>query len=373
MERIAMPTGRIPPGSSRNEKTSQTPLRRLRIWLLWLVSFYSVWLFLALGLGYWDQIQAHWPIAAAMALGSYVAGSTPMGGGTIGFPVLVLLFEMPAALGRNFGLMIQSIGMTSASIFILCRGTPIERRMLLWSVAGSAAGLLLGTYYVVPVISDAAIKLIFACLWMSFGVLTLIKNRELCGFQNLAPIPHREALILGLAVGLCGGITASVTGVGIDMMLYTVLVLLYRMDLKAAVPTSVIIMAVSSILGTALHLHIGDLDAETFQNWLAASPVVILGAPFGAFLVCIIPRMITLYVVAVLCVLQFFWTLHEVGPTPGQWVFAAANLLTAMAGFIVLYRLGKARTGQRGAAEPVSPGPVRIPGASRTIPDAETP
>jgi hypothetical protein len=30
-------------------------------------------------------------MAIAMTIGSYVAGSTPMGGGTVGFPVLFLL------------------------------------------------------------------------------------------------------------------------------------------------------------------------------------------------------------------------------------------------------------------------------------------
>jgi len=325
----------------------------MRVWFVWLACFYSMWLLLSFGLGYWSQIQAHWPIAAAMALGSYVAGSTPMGGGTIGFPVLVLFFDMPASLGRNFGLMVQSIGMTSASIFILCRGIPVELRMLRWSIVGSAAGLVFGTYLVVPNISDTTIKLIFACLWMSFGVLTLIKNRELCGFQNLAPIPQFEALFIGLAVGLAGGITASVTGVGIDMILYTVLVLLYRMDLKAAVPTSVIIMAVTSIMGTGLHVYVGDLNAEVLHNWLAAAPVVILGAPLGAYLVNVIPRIHTLYFVAVLCVLQFFWTLHQVNPTQSEWIFVAANLLAATVGFIVLYRLGKANFARSGAAKKV--------------------
>ena len=318
---------------------------RMRPWLGWLVAFYTVWVVLNAGLHLWSQTRAHWPIGAAMVLGSYVAGSTPMGGGTVGFPVLVLLFDMPASLGRNFGLVIQSIGMTSASIFIFCRRTPVESRMLCWSILGSAAGLLAGTYLVVPFISDATVKLLFACIWVSFGILTLARNREICGFHRMTHIPDTAARNLGLVVGLAGGITTSATGVGIDMILYTVLVLLYRMDLKVAVPTSVIVMAVSSAMGTLLHFYIGDFSHELFYNWLAAAPVVILGAPLGAYSCSIVPRSLTLYFVAVLCVIQFFWTLHEVAPTAEQWVFVGVNLLIALLGFVLLYRVGKARAG----------------------------
>jgi len=315
----------------------------MRPWLIWLVCFYSVWAILNFAFGLWVYTKAHWPIAVAMALGSYVAGSTPMGGGTVGFPVLVLLFHEPASMGRNFGLVIQSIGMTSASIFILCRRTPIEFRILSWSILGSAAGLLFGTLYVVPRIPDASVKLIFACLWASFGFLTLVKNTEICAFDNLPLVPRRAAMRLGLIVGVVGGVTTALTGVGIDMILYVLLVLLFRMDLKSAVPTSVIIMAVSSLMGSGLHLLIGDFNQEVFHSWLAAAPVVILGAPLGAFLVSVISRVATLYFVAMLCVLQFVWTLFEVRPTPGQWAFVAANLTVATVGFVLLYRAGKQR------------------------------
>lgn len=316
---------------------------RMRVWLFWLAAFYAAWLTVNFELGLWHQTRDHWPIALAMTLGSYVAGATPMGGGTVGFPVLVLLFHTPAALGRNFGLLIQSIGMTSASIFILCRKTPVESRMLGFSVAGAVLGLLAGTFYVSALLSDASQKLVFACLWFSFGALTLLKNKELCASEHLPTIPRREAAVLGLGVGVAGGITTAVTGVGIDMLLYTVLVLLYRMDLKAAVPTSVIAMAITSVLGAALHIAIGDLGQEVFHAWLAASPVVILGAPLGAFLVSRISRLKTLYFVAVLCVLQFAWTIREVRPSVGQLVFVTANLLVATAGFVALYRLGRRR------------------------------
>ena len=93
----------------------------LWIWFIWLGAFYSVWAWLVFGHGQWPVAKAHWPMALSMALGSYVAGSTPMGGGTVGFPVLVLFFKMPATLGRDFSFAIQAIGMVSAAIFIIVR------------------------------------------------------------------------------------------------------------------------------------------------------------------------------------------------------------------------------------------------------------
>ncbi len=96
----------------------------LWVWFLWLAGFYTVWAWLVFGEGRWGDAKAHWP----MALGSYVAGSTPMGGGTVGFPILVLLFGMPATLGRDFSFAVQSIGMVSAAIFILARRQTVAWR-----------------------------------------------------------------------------------------------------------------------------------------------------------------------------------------------------------------------------------------------------
>jgi uncharacterized membrane protein YfcA len=138
--------------------------RLLRLWpfLLWLAVFYAVWLYLLHSGGHWPELLEHWGIAVAMALGSYVAGSTPMGGGTVGFPILVLLFDEPAQLGRDFGFAIQSIGMVSATVFILCRRQPLEWPMLRAALAGSLLGTPLGILWVAPVVPGVAIKVLFA-------------------------------------------------------------------------------------------------------------------------------------------------------------------------------------------------------------------
>lgn len=226
--------------------------------LIWLAVFYTAWLALVAGLDAWGELAAHWPIAAAMAAGSYFAGSTPMGGGTVGFPVLTLLFDQPAQLGRNFGLAVQSIGMVSASIFILARGRALDWALLRPALIGAAIATPLGAVFIAPVVPDLWVRLIFAVIWAAFGVIHWLKLREIIT-PNGPRMPHdRLDAPVGLGVGVIGGVTASVTGVGVDMMLYAALVLFYRTDLKVAIPTSVVLMAFTSVVGIAANLGLSS-------------------------------------------------------------------------------------------------------------------
>lgn len=286
----------------------------LKYWFLWLAAFYSIWLYLVIGKGLWSVAIAHWPMAFAMAIGSYAAGSTPMGGGTVGFPVLVLLFELPASLGRDFSFAVQSIGMTSAAIFILARRQPIATAMLTGAMVGATLSTPVGILLVAPLLSELWIKLVFAVLWASFGVLHLYRLNEIASHSGMTDFDERWDFKAGLVIGLLAGATvAAVSGVGIDMMLYTALVLLCRADLKIAIPTSVIIMAYTSIIGIAVKVFLSaeGIQPGVFENWLAAAPVVAIGAPLGVYIVAKIGRKPTLLVVAGLCVVQFIWTLQS--------------------------------------------------------------
>lgn len=290
----------------------ERPRPHLWIWFLWLVLFYSAWSVLVFVMGHLETALAHWPMAVAMAVGSYAAGSTPMGGGTVGFPILVLLFDQPAELGRDFSFAVQSIGMTSASIFILARRQPLAGAMLKGSILGTTLGTPLGIFLVAPWVPGLWIKLVFAVVWGSFGILHLWRIREIVSHEGMTDFDEKWDQRVGFIVGLAASaLFVSVSGVGVDMVLYTVLVLLCRADLKIAIPTSVIIMAYCSVLGILTKLAFTGVQPGVFENWLAAAPIVALGAPLGVFVVQYIGRKPTLLVVATLCVGQFVWTLSR--------------------------------------------------------------
>ncbi|WP_193212535.1 sulfite exporter TauE/SafE family protein [Luteolibacter marinus] len=309
--------------------------KNLRPWFLWLGLFYAAWILIVVTGGLWKDVTEHWGIAVAMAVGSYAAGATPMGGGTVGFPVLVLLFDQPATLGRDFSFAVQSIGMTSASIFIFCRRQPLEWPMLRWAMVGSLIGTPLGIFFIAPLISPLVIKVTFAVIWCSFGVLHLYRLREISRHEGLAPGAHRFDRNAGFLVGLLAGATAAaVTGVGIDMVLYAVLVLLCQADLKIAIPTSVVIMAFTSLVGIATKGLTHTIQPGVFGNWLAAAPVVILGAPLGAFIVDKIGRAPTLMFVSILCIGQFAWTMRN------EWLQLGVSGLAWSLGGVLLFNLG---------------------------------
>ena len=315
----------------------------MRYWKAYCLTFLAIWAVIAFGFHYFPEILQHWRMALVMILGSLVAGSTPMGGGTVAFPILVLLFNEAPANAKNFGLIIQALGMTSAMLFIIARKVPLPFRLLMGSTGGAAVGFLFGTFVLGPHVPTALVKLLFSCLWMSFGLLTLFRNSEICGLKGKGPLNIPSTELVGLAAGLIGGTLASLIGVGVEMCVYTLMVLVFRADLKIAIPTAVCAAALASIEGAALHLWLGDVDRGSVMNWLAAGPIVIFGAPTGTWIASVVPRIRILYLVSGLCVFQFIWTLQQTAHSRTEWIFVAAAMSIAIVLLVTLYKSGGRR------------------------------
>ncbi len=324
----------------------------LQPFLLWLGCVYAAWFALVGFGGHLATVLAHWPIAVAMAFGSYVAGSTPMGGGTVGFPVLVLLLDQPVTLGRDFSFAVQSVGMTSAAIFIGCRRQPVASRLLAWALLAALPAVPLAAVFLVPLVPALLVKLLFSVIWASFGVVHLLRLRELVQLSGTGLSTPGRDRTLGLALGLLGGATSALLGVSIEMLAYLVLVLVLRTDLRIAIPTAVTLMAAVSVLGLITNLVLGRVDPAVFPHWLAAVPIVVLGAPLGALVVQRIGRAPTLLVVSLLCVLQFAFTLWHQRVQGTTLLLALLGLLLFVLGFGALHRIGSAF--ERGQADQVS-------------------
>jgi uncharacterized protein len=315
----------------------------MTLWKAYVSAVLAVWVVVAFGFHYWREIIQHWQMAVVMIPGSLVAGSTAMGGGTVAFPILVLILHQPPSNARNFGLLIQALGMSSAMFFLIGRKVRLSFRFLFGSTLGAPIGLLLGTFLVGPHVQASITKLLFSCLWMSFGLLILFGNAELRGLQGAAPPNTANTQRIGLLVGVMGGLIVGIIGVGGELCVYCVMVLIYRADLRIAIPTAVCAAALVSAEGVALHTWLGDMERRSVMDLLAAGPLAIFGAPAGAWLASIVPRVGLLYFVAALCVFQFFWTLQQVARGRIEWIFTGVAMCVAATLLFAFYRAGKER------------------------------
>lgn len=237
-----------------------------------------------------DFIQ-HWQVALTMAFGSFIAGATSEGGGAIAFPVFTKILHIAPRDAKIFSLAIQSVGMTAASLVILFMKIKLEWRVIRWASMGGLPGIFIGTLWLADNLPAEIVRITFTVMVSSFAVALYIMNRNFrqCN-QRVLYFAWKERSILFLA-GFIGGLISGLVGNGIDIITFSVIVILFRVSEKVATPTSVLLMAINAMIGFIIHLFvIDDFTPDIKAYWLAAVPVVVVGAPIGAMFCSLLNR-----------------------------------------------------------------------------------
>lgn len=273
-----------------------------------------------------------------MVIGSFVAGASSEGGGAIAYPVMTILFDISPDVARNFSFSIQSVGMTFAAIWILLSGIKIEKTYLLLAGSGGFFGIIFGSYFIIPLISPGYAKMMFVSFWLSFGLALFVVNyvKENNSVQSLPGLGFKQKGEL-ISIGVIGGIFSSIFGNGIDICTFSYVVLKYGLSEKVATPTSVILMASNAIVGFILHLFFLDtFDAEAFNYWLVCIPVVVFGAPLGAFVINQVGRKKIATLLILIIVIQFITAIFVVKPDIQLILFSFIVFLLGLFLFFVL-------------------------------------
>lgn len=314
---------------SRQERTS-TAQNRSRLALGVSAAVTIIWAIYVTASGQWGRVGDHWASAVTMVFGSFVAGSTPQGGGAVAFPVFTKILEIPAEVARTFSLSIQSVGMTAASASILINRRKIDLRAISLAAPASLTGFMLGYFLVTKTdlpfgpsqVPGPYIKVTFTLIVASMAFVTYLGYRVqlLEKIDELPEMNNRMRAVIVL-LGLIGGFASLLVGSGSDVFVYLALVVMVGLSPRVGVATSVIVMTITSLLGLVVlgifdgHMStILDSAGETvtmvadrtiaqtadgvrfasgtgpeagrydlFGLWLAAAPVVAWGAPLGSF------------------------------------------------------------------------------------------
>lgn len=281
---------------------------RSRLYPLALVVIYFLWfshMFLA---DRWHIFVDWWPMSLTMVLGSFVAGASAEGGAAIAFPVFTKLLQIPAEQARTFGLMIQSVGMTMASVIILTQRIKILPDVIGWVSLGGIVGMVVGSL-LLP-IPPPYPKILFTFVTAAFGV-ALVLSRWVIKWH-----PHNDFRVGGgarrwlfAAIGVVGGTFAASTGSGIDTLTFIVLTLAFGLNEKVSTPTTVVIMGLNSVVGFFVHGVVMQDIGIVWEYWLACIPIVILGAPLGAYVAGRVGRDVIIYLLLSLITLELVTTI----------------------------------------------------------------
>lgn len=232
-----------------------------------------------------SYIENNWQISLTMVFGSLIAGATSEGGGAVAFPVFTKLLHIAPADAKVFSLAIQSVGMTAAGLTILALRCRVDWFVIRWASLAGIPGIVIGASFIAPLLPPPVIKISFTALVTSFAITLYLLNRGLKHRHENIPTQSARARNLLLTAGFLGGMMSGLVGNGIDIITFSLLVLFFRVNEKVATPTSVILMAINSCVGFALHgFVIGGFSELVQSYWLAAVPVVVVGAPLGAFI-----------------------------------------------------------------------------------------
>lgn len=325
------------------EEITAPEVSKLRQFLVWAlpVAFTTGWAVFVLASGHVERVLDNWRAALTMVFGSFVAGSTPQGGGAVAFPVFTKILEIPAEVARSFSLSIQATGMVMAAVSILLAGRKVDWKAIKLGVAGGTIGMLFGlfvlgdpdTAFWSSRIDDAYVKVSFTIAIFAVAVIVRMCSTRETRFDH---VQHwgRRAVFLMLVFAVGGGVFSSLAGSGIDVLLFVFIVLVADVTPKVAIPTSIISMAALSLIGFAIvglldgQLNVGLNEAGTevvsvageafgpeaatrfdlFGIWLAATPIVVWGAPLGAWVASKVSERTVIRFVATMAILEVLTT-----------------------------------------------------------------
>lgn len=180
------------------------------------------------------------------------------GGSILTVPVLVYLFGMDAFLATEYSLFIVGVSSTVGSVSYFKNGLVNFKIALIFGVP-SVISIFLTRTYLLPLIPEELLtikdftitKNIF--LLLVFAVLMIFASYKMITSKTSAEISENSSaqsnIALAVGQGTIVGILTGLVGAGGGFMIIPALVNLLKLPMKTAIGTSLVIIALNSLIG----------------------------------------------------------------------------------------------------------------------------
>ena len=265
-----------------------------------------------------QAVADHWQVSLTMVFGSLVGGGTSEGGGAIAFPVMTKVLAVPAPEARLFTFAIQSVGMGAATLTIVLNRVPLEWRAIRNGAPWAVLGVVVSSLALAPRLDAPSVRLLFTAILVSLALALWISRR--CApdrRDELERVGSKERAAL-FGAGLAGGLLSGAAGLGENTIMFALLVLGFRVCERVVTPTTVVLLTIVSWAGFATHVFLmSDFTGAVVDMWLAAVPIVAIGAPTGALICTRMSRDTIVRILYALIAVEFVSTLFLV-PMSGE-------------------------------------------------------
>jgi uncharacterized membrane protein YfcA len=221
---------------------------------------------------------------AALLIGIFL-GLIGGGGSILTIPVLVYLFQIPPSLATGYSLFIVGCSSLAGAWKHYSFGNINLRAAFSFGIT-SIITVLLIRKLLLPVIPEQLFSIGSFTVTKSlatmvlFAIVMIIASRQMIRREPVSPAkdgPRSFVLTKALIRGIEVGILTGLLGAGGGFIIIPVLVFSFRLKMKEAIGTSLLIIAINALGG-----FIGDLFHEQY-NWQLLLPVTAI-AITGTFI-----------------------------------------------------------------------------------------
>ena len=196
------------------------------------------------------------------------------GGSILTVPVLVYLLGLDAKTATAYSLFVVGVSSLVGAIGFIKKKLIDFKTVIIFAIPAMIAVFVTRAYLVpnipdhlfnigqYPITGDMGILILFALLMIG-SAISMIKSKECNDEETAIKYNYPMIFIEGSVVGLITGIV----GAGGGFLIIPALVLLAKLPMKLAIGTSLLIIAIKSIIGFTGDLFNPEIGAGTGIDW----------------------------------------------------------------------------------------------------------
>nr|WP_321234195.1 sulfite exporter TauE/SafE family protein [uncultured Psychroserpens sp.] len=219
-----------------------------------------------------------------------VLGLTGGGGSILTVPVFVYLMFLNPITATAYSLFVVGVSATFGAFQNIKKGLVDFKTAIIFAIPALIA-VYLTRRFLIPIIPSEIVTIgnftltknmgimVFFAIIMLLASITMIREKENCDSIISKPVKFNYPLIL--IEGIIVGVLTGIVGAGGGFLIIPALVLLAKLPMKKAIATSLLIIAVKSLIG-----FIGDV--QNFEiDWgflLLFTLISVIGIFIGTYL-----------------------------------------------------------------------------------------